>query len=88
MSEKRYEIRTVADFAAIPVEKLDACLLDFDGWLRFRAAVKLLQGVEMHDPDVFPWIDDGKHFAKVTVHGPGGELLARQDIETARPESE
>ena len=69
MSE-RIEIRTVADFVAIPAEKIEHCLKDFALWLSFREAWKAtigeIEGVSMPE-DKFIWIDDGKHDAHISI---------------------
>lgn len=92
---RRYEIRTVADFMAIPIEKLDDCLHDFDTWLGIQhfareVGPKLSAEFKMRDvpgecgPDRFIWIDDGKHVATISVLTPDGKVES-VEIDTARP---
>lgn len=62
-----YPLRTVADFAAIPADRIDACLADFASWLRVSrksqaigdAATKALGGTVTFDSGGFTWVDDG-----------------------------
>ena len=92
MSEpKTYSIRTVSDFLALPPEKIAACLTDFEAWLQLvhgaLAVIKAQpESIRMNTAtDVFPWIDDGKHIATLTVQH--GELVvAREEFEFAPPE--
>lgn len=89
---KTYALRTVEDFLAIPWDKQDACLIDFAAWLdlvRGAQAVIARQPETIKfrtSPDVFGWIDDGKHIATVTVQH-GERVIARDEIEFAPPES-
>ena len=66
-----YTIRTVADFAKIPEDKLQECLADFVQFLAMiRCSQKINQAIHMEfelpegsvnlETDVFHWIDDGK----------------------------
>jgi hypothetical protein len=69
----RYEIRTVADFYAVPESRRGLCLHDFRLWLDVMSGLRGLLGdiAGVHArTDVFQWIDDGKHDAEVniTVH--------------------
>lgn len=58
---KEYEIRTMADLAAIPQDKIDACLTDLGAWLRFYHSIpaEVRPYVEMK-LDTFNWLDDGE----------------------------
>lgn len=70
----RIEIKTVADFFAIPAEKRAHCLRDFATWLAMASEAKAffagIEGVIM-PTDTFIWLDDGKHDAHIhiTVRG-------------------
>jgi len=66
-----YTIRTVADFAKIPEDKLQECLADFVQFLAMircsaeinqamKIALVLPEGSVNLETDVFHWIDDGK----------------------------
>lgn len=73
-----YEIRTVEDFLAVPVERLDVCLMEFATWLGVRhlaGTLEQLIGARTHPSSigVFAWTDDGKGEIRINVHGPGGE---------------
>jgi hypothetical protein len=84
MSEpKRYAIRTVADFLAIPPEKVGDCLIDFCGWIVvMHSAMDLPSHVTV--PESFDWIDDGEHLATVTLkNGATGEVLDRATADMA-----
>lgn len=67
----RYEIRTLADFIAIPSEKREHCLHDFALWCDvIERAVGLEQafgGVVKAQTDTFVWLDDGKHDMNVRI---------------------
>lgn len=65
-----YEIRTVADFAKLPADKIAACLSDFVEWLdavrkiaAFPSVVSDMLGCKKGAVSVnmssFTWIDDG-----------------------------
>ena len=76
MSEPtRIVLRTVQDFFAIPDEKLDACIVDFIGFLQTVRAMRAnpdLTGALAPDAETyFTWIDDGKHIAYAIE---GGEI--------------
>ena len=62
-----YEIRTVEDFAALPPDKLKACLLDFEGWLLIVNLAKAIGDCQVREQDCFKWVDDGKHILTVRV---------------------
>lgn len=75
---RRYEFRTVADFIALPYDKLDACLTDFRAWCLlitgFRDDVRLGGTLSIKNGDVFTWIDDGKHEIALNIkYGDGSE---------------
>ena len=66
-----YTIRTVADFAKIPEDKLQECLADFVQFLAMvRCSAEINQAMKMAfelpegsinvKTDVFHWIDSGK----------------------------
>lgn len=63
---KTYEIRTVADFAQVPPERLTLCLREFRAWLKLRRTVDTLNarlkdlGIDewIVAPDAYRWIDD------------------------------
>lgn len=82
-----YELRTVADFMALPPEKMDACLLDFAAWLAMHMKAREIAGqFRIATPtDVFAWVDDGKHIATVTLSHEG-EVIASHSHEFAPPE--
>jgi hypothetical protein len=89
MEPPRYEIRTVADFVALPPEKIGAFLTDFAEWLKVVHVAKGLKdaGLVLKSPlDVFSWIDDGKHEMTLTVHDQSGVELERDVFEFAPPE--
>ncbi|MBL8473718.1 MAG: hypothetical protein JNM98_18150 [Rhodocyclaceae bacterium] len=67
-----YTIRTVADFAKVPADKIGACLADFAGFLSLAREAAALEaelqrafsvpaGATRMDESVFIWIDDGVH---------------------------
>jgi hypothetical protein len=61
MEPNEYEIRTVADFARVPPEKLGKCLKDFALFLTLIRGAKLnLKPGFSIDNSVFHWIDDGQ----------------------------
>ena len=72
---KTYEIRTVADFAQVPPERLTLCLREFRAWLRLRRTVGEMNatfkaaglGEAFALPDAYPWIDDDLGEMTVTV---------------------
>lgn len=64
------EIKSVADFFAVPAAKRAHCLKDFAMWLDFtEEARRLFDGVEgVQIPrDTFSWVDDGKHDAIIRI---------------------
>jgi hypothetical protein len=70
---KKYELRTVADFAKIPSDKIDECMADF-------AYVLKTWDEEKKNPapgweflkNCFVWIDDGKReISQVQVYREG-----------------
>lgn len=67
----RYEIRTLADFIAVPSDKREHCLRDFAAWCECIELAKTLGeivgGGVIPDTSVFAWIDDGKSDAHVTI---------------------
>lgn len=62
-----YQISCLADFALIPPDRLEACLIDFAAWLRlFRvdaeindAATRMLGAPTTLVRNSFVWVDDG-----------------------------
>lgn len=62
-SDNRYEIRTIADIAALRPEQREGFLKDFHGWLRASdvlAQVAAEVGLKgKPDTSVMVWIDDG-----------------------------
>jgi hypothetical protein len=68
MSDKVYEIHTVTDFLAVPLDRLPACLDDFTTWCAIAQLV-IAEGnpsVKMLT-DAFRWIDDGKDEQHIQV---------------------
>lgn len=75
-----YEIRTVADFMKVPESRRYVCLREFHSWLSIQVSIVELfmavadgmgtplpsDAIQMQEPDVFRWHDDGK--ATVSVH--------------------
>lgn len=64
-----YQIRSVADFLAVPQAKRGACLEQFALWLDIvEQSERLLVGIEGVNigRDEYRWIDDGK--CDVNVH--------------------
>lgn len=67
MKHAHYPIRTVADFAAIPEDRIDACLIDFAAWLRVSrrsqeisdVTESMIGGSVQFDIGGFTWVDDG-----------------------------
>ena len=61
---KRYDIRTVMDFVAVPPDRMDACLADFKGCIEFFRGVMAIAGNEGYADKVaamgWQWIDDGQ----------------------------
>ncbi len=58
---RRYQIRTVADFDAVPDDKIDACISDFLTYCEFRRLSRALLDPEVAAvTDFFEWIDDGE----------------------------
>jgi hypothetical protein len=61
MSGRTYEIKTVADFASVPADRLAACLQDFALWLEIRAeANRCLDSAKVSWVDIYLWKDDGR----------------------------
>lgn len=60
---QKYEIKTVEDFAAIPLERMGDCLVDFFHFMRARQA--LVKAGMSPDIDSFFWVDDDKR--EVTI---------------------
>lgn len=64
-----YEIRTIADFLAVPEKSIDACLADFKAWLELarkpkeiNAAINAILDVPAAASfmnTIFTWRDDG-----------------------------
>ena len=63
-----YEITSLADFTAIPPDRLSACLADFAEFIRFlqgeaemleKAIEEMAGGRAKMDGNHFTWIDDG-----------------------------
>jgi hypothetical protein len=64
----RYTIRTVHDFAMVPVESRETCLREFMLWLEMVDALKgMMQGIPVQLPEAFLWIDDGKHEVSIII---------------------
>lgn len=61
--------RTVAEMHAIPKEKVSAFVLDLALWLQQHRLVHELTGRLGADPDVFGWMDDGRHEVQVRLNG-------------------
>lgn len=63
----RYEIRTVEDFCAVPIERLDVCLEEFRTCLALALTARLV--APQTKLDRFTWVDDGEKNinANVTV---------------------
>ena len=83
MSEvKRYTIRTIEDFFAVPQEKLVECLHDFALFLHLKAVAEAAAPgqVRWMSERGFEWIDDGKHDANVSIQNPDGEMAMRETI--------
>lgn len=63
-SDNRYEIRTIADIAALRPEQRAGFLKDLEGWLRANdvmAAVAAEMGIKgSPDTSVMTWFDDGE----------------------------
>jgi hypothetical protein len=74
----QYEIETLADIEQIPVEKIDAFLIDLKNWLEMRRdaremdrSFKQLFGSSsslVSIGDSMTWVDDGKHDAEIHVN--------------------
>lgn len=64
---KDYEIRTVADFFAVPVEDRGDCLQDFASWIAMTTLGRAFQPFVSAPTDVFRWTNDGRHDMNVTV---------------------
>lgn len=58
--KKEFEIKTVADFLAVPEEKLDECMRDFEHWVKLARAMGELLGHGVMVVDRFVWVDDGQ----------------------------
>jgi hypothetical protein len=58
-----YEIRTVADFHQIPLDKIAHCLEDFRFWLETCNALVAanIPGLSFAIDGPFKWIDDDRH---------------------------
>ena len=64
----RYEIRTVADFIAVPSDRIEAMAEDFASFLTIHAEVAALGLSDVTQRrDVFIWIDDGEHDMHVKI---------------------
>ena len=87
-----YTIRTVADFAKIPEDKLQECLADFVQFLalirhpaeinkEMQMIFELPDGSLNFDIDVFCWIDDGIRRSLVLdfLSSETGERIGRMD---------
>jgi len=64
------DIKSVADFFAVPADKRAHCLKDFALWLDFtEEASRLFDGIEgVKIPrDTFSWIDDCQHDAIIRL---------------------
>ena len=90
-----YTMTTVADFLAVPEDRIDACLSEFATFLRVAPHhVALLESVSdalvgegaIKFPLVnkFQWVDDGERNFTATVELPDG---TRQEVWTMSPES-
>jgi len=67
MTGKIYDIKTVADFASVPADRLGVCLQEFALWLEIRAeTTRCLAGVPVEWVDTYRWKDDGRR--DVTLH--------------------
>jgi hypothetical protein len=70
MSEpQRYQFRTIEDLHVVPLEKLEAFVIDLKAWLAIQRVAEARGGVfQTTSPrDCFEWIDDGKHDVNVTI---------------------
>jgi hypothetical protein len=89
---KTYRLSTVADFQAIPPERLDSCLCDFIAWLALHRATRIMQahghleGLTLPSMDCFEWLDDGKHDLTIIISHEGKEL-SREVFTFAAPDS-
>lgn len=77
--------RTVADMAAVPLDKIDAFCEDLRLWLTMRALCASVPATvaTLVDPDVFGWIDDGKHDTNLRIVTHDGTVLYDGDFATA-----
>lgn len=61
---KRYLIRTVSDFLAVPSDRREVCIREFVSWCECIDALAVLTevvGQVGSPPDCYEWIDDDKH---------------------------
>lgn len=86
-SATHYKIDCVADFLAVPVDRIDDCLAEFKDFLGLARDMKELTktlgeviGADgTSEVEGFTWIDDGKRDKSVTIktivekHNAGGE---------------
>lgn len=85
MSGETYAIRTVADFLAVPRDRLDLCIRDFREWIRMADALAFANDVigapiMKMNADVFQWINDDKRQAYVIIRDGNGDEIATATI--------
>jgi hypothetical protein len=78
MTSIRYRIEALSDFRRVPLGKLSACLTDFASWVVLTKAgielgLKPLGPAGNLDGDLFVWVDDGRHDAKVALFVKGAD---------------
>lgn len=87
-SPKEYRISSLADFAKVPPDRLDACLVDFKAFLLHvcqseAELVRLLGPVASGTVSVgesFTWVDDGVPGIGFIDFYLGDEKLGRVDV--------
>ena len=63
-----YDIRTIKDFLAVPVEKRESMLFDFLHWMMIcDEVVAKFTPEELQIGDYFRWVDDGKYGIKEII---------------------
>lgn len=72
-----YQFRTISELHAIPAEKVDNFCRDLALWLMVHRIAEAHSDdnvkIKVTSPEVFGWIDDGKHDVNVRIDLKGGQ---------------
>ena len=71
---KTYEIKTIADFMAVPVDRIDECLAELRVAIALSHEMARLANMTA-TLKKFSWIDDGKSDYSITAKLPDGQTV-------------